>query len=385
MLPVGRAIRLRSDASRMSPSRSREGSARKRTSVVFMDDLPALAMPTAGTYRRPNPGSRFSSPSTDPDSAPDPDEPMLATPDPHRLVPAKHIACRSVLLALLVALAPAWPAQAQTATDPFAIGKSQVEAEINGVVLNLWVYKPDNYVKDGFVLLFHGASRAAEAYRDNAAGFADTYGRLVVVPEFDAERFPNRLYQFGGVFREDGTFADAGERTFAYVPELVEHIRAREGDTQLPYVMLGYSAGAQFIERLAAFMDTDAERLIAMSPGSSMFPTRDMEYGLGFGGLPDAFSNDDRIRRYLALPLTVAVGTYDREMAQLPQGDAYDQGVHRYSRNLRWFNTAMDLAFRNDWDFNWRLVIAHGAGHAPPEMFNHPQIGNALFGHRRWP
>ena len=163
-----------------------------------------------------------------------------------------------------------------------------------------------------------------EAYRDNSAGFADLYGRLVVVPEFDAERFPVRTYQYGGVFREDGSFADADERTFAYVPELVAHIRAREGLPGLPYVMLGYSAGAQFVERMAAFMDTDAERIIAMSPGSSMFPTRDMEYGLGFGGLPDEFGDDRRIQRYLALPLTIAIGTADREMGQLPTGDALE-------------------------------------------------------------
>lgn len=284
---------------------------------------------------------------------------------------------------LLVSLQAA--AQETESPTPFPFGASTLEVDIDGTVLELWAYKPDNYVGDGFVLLFHGASRAAEAYRDNAAGFADMYGRLVVVPLFDSDRFPSRLYQFGGVFREDGSFADEDERTFAYVPRLVAHIRAREADADMPYVMLGYSAGAQFVERMAAFMDTDAERLIAMSPGSSMFPTRDMDYGLGFGGLPEEFSSDERIRRYLALPLTIAIGTADRLMGQLPQGDAYDQGVHRYSRNLRWFNTAMDLAFRNEWEFNWRLVIAHGAGHAPPEMFSHPQVGNALFGHRRWP
>lgn len=305
--------------------------------------------------------------------------PVPITDLPRRLLP---------VLAWAAALLPyGGPLGAQEMEDvvPFAFGKSSTEVDLDGTVLELWVYKPDNYVGDGFILLFHGASRAAEAYRDNATGFADLYGRLVVVPLFDAERFPSRLYQFGGVFREDGSLAPPEERTFAYVPMLVEHIRAREGDPAMPYVMLGYSAGAQFLERMAAFMDTDAERLIAMSPGSSMFPTRDMEYGLGFGGLPDEFGSDERIRRYLAMPLTIAIGTYDRKMAQLPQGDAYDQGVHRYSRNLRCFNTAMDLAFINGWDFNWRLVIAHGAGHAPPEMFNHPQIGNALFGHRRWP
>jgi dienelactone hydrolase len=265
---------------------------------------------------------------------------------------------------------------------PFASGASVVQVEIDGTELDLYVYKPEHYVGDGFVLLLHGASRAAEAYRDNAAEFADTYGRLVVVPLFDRERFPNRLYQFGGVFREDGSFADAEERTYRFIPQLVEHIRQREGGAELPYVILGYSAGAQFVARMSAFMDLDAERLIAMSPGSTLFTTRDMDFGLGFGGLPDEFGSDERIRRYLALPLTVAIGTADREMAQLPQGDAYDQGVHRYSRNLRWFNEAMDLAFQNEWEFNWRLVIFHGAGHPPVEMFHHPQIGNALFGHR---
>jgi hypothetical protein len=292
--------------------------------------------------------------------------------------------CIALLVGLGLSAAPPVQGQASADLDAFATGRSMVQADLNGTVLNLWVYKPDNYVGDGFVLLLHGASRAAEAYRDNARGFADMYGRLVVVPEFDAERFPNRLYQMGGVFREDGSFADEEERTFAYIPMLVSHIRGREGAVELPWIVLGYSAGAQFLERLSAFMDLDAERLVIMSPGSAMFPTRDMEYGLGFGGLPEEFSSDDRIRRYLALPITVAIGSADREMEQLPTGDAYDQGVHRYSRNLRWFNTAMDLAYENGWDFNWRLVIAHGAGHPPPEMFDHPQIGNALFGHRRW-
>jgi hypothetical protein len=288
------------------------------------------------------------------------------------------------LLVALVLLAPGAHVRAQDAPEaqPFPVGRSVVQADFDGTVLNLWAYKPANYVEDGFILLFHGASRAAEAYRDNAAAFADIYGRLVVVPEFDAERFPSRLYQYGGVFREDGTFADADERTFAFVPELVAEIRRREGRADLPYILLGYSAGAQFLERMAAFLDTDAERLVAMSPGSSMFPTRDMEYGLGFGGLPEAYAVDERIRRYLALPLTIAIGSHDRQEAQLPRGDAFDQGVHRYSRNLRWFVTAMDLAHERGWEFNWRLVIAHGAGHAPAEMFGHPQIGNALFGHR---
>ncbi|HSJ24142.1 MAG TPA: hypothetical protein VK929_05685 [Longimicrobiales bacterium] len=287
-----------------------------------------------------------------------------------------------VLAALLLLGAPP-AAQAQAGAGPFPPGSSRVAVDFDGTTLNLWVYRPASYSGEGFVLLLHGASRAAESYRDNSRGFADEHGRIVVVPEFDAERFPNRRYQMGGVFRADGSLADPAERTYAFIPLIVEYVRQREGAQQLPWILLGYSAGAQFVSRMAAFLDTDAERLVAMSPGSALFPTRDLDFGLGFGGLPDRYSSDDRLRRYLALPMTVAIGTADTEDAQLPGGRAAEQGVHRYARNLRWFVTAMELAHDQGWEFNWRLVLHDGAGHPHRQMFEHPAMGDALLGHRR--
>lgn len=274
-------------------------------------------------------------------------------------------------------------ARATDQGDPFPVGAGIVEVDFEGTPLNLYYYKPGSYTGEEFILLLHGASRAAARYRNDATRMAEAFHMMVVVPEFDAERFPSRLYQFGGVFREDGSLADPGERTYAFIPRIVEHIRVREGNRELPYLLLGFSAGGQFVSRMTAFLDLDAERLLVISPGSAMFPTRDLDFGLGFGGLPDELSNDDRIRRYLALPITVYIGTQDTEMAQLPTGDAYAQGVHRYSRNIRYFNEAMDLAYLKEWEFNWRLVIADGPGHSPADMFNHPQMENALFGHRR--
>lgn len=287
----------------------------------------------------------------------------------------------ALLLATSAVLVPAL--RAQSPSGAFPPGKSVVEAEVNGTTLQLFAYKPASYSGDGFILLLHGASRAAEAYRDNAAGMAEKHKRIVVVPLFDLKRFPEWRYQFGGVYRADSSFATPDERTYAFIPKLAAYIREREGNASLPWILAGFSAGGQFVSRMAAFIDLDAERLVAMASGSTMFPTRAMDFGLGFGKLPDDLSNDDRIRRYLALPMTVYIGTGDVEMAQLPQGDAYAQGVHRYSRNIRWFNEAMDLAHKRQWPFNWRLVIADGPGHSPKDMFEHPQVTNALFGHRK--
>jgi pimeloyl-ACP methyl ester carboxylesterase len=305
---------------------------------------------------------------------------------PHRIFRHRTRCLSVLLLALLAPLSRGAEAQdvpIPVTADPFPLGKGVVEVDFGGTLLNLHFYKPASYRGDRFILLFHGASRTASGYRDSASGMGDSFGSLVVVPEFDLERFPNRLYQYGGVFREDGSVADADERTYAFVPMIVDYIRAREGDTRLPYLIVGFSAGGQFVGRMAAFLDTDAERVVAISSGSCMFPTRDLRFGLGFGGLPEELGSDARIQRYLAQPITVYVGTGDTELAQLPTGEAYAQGVHRYSRNIRWFNEAMDLAYEREWEFNWRLVIADGPGHSPPDMFNHPQTENALFGHRR--
>jgi len=304
--------------------------------------------------------------------------------DSHRIGSVPRLQVLAILALLLALGQPGAFCQTAAGIDgqgPFPVGKGVVEADFDGVSLNLHYIKPHNYKGERFILLFHGASRTAAGYRDSAAGMAERFRSLVVVPEFDLERFPNRLYQFGGVFREDGSVAQSGQRTYAFVPRIVTYIRDREGDAGLPYLLVGFSAGGQFVGRMAAFLDTDADRIVAISSGSCMFPTRDLDFGLGFGGLPEALSSDERIRRYLAQRITVYIGTNDTELAQLPTGEAYAQGVHRYSRNLRWFNEAMDLAYEREWDFNWRLVIADGPGHSPPDMFDHPQTENALFGH----
>ena len=64
------------------------------------------------------------------------------------------------LLAAVLALAlggqPAW---AQAATGPFPSGKSVVEADINGTVLQLYAYKPANYAGEGFIPPARGVPR----------------------------------------------------------------------------------------------------------------------------------------------------------------------------------------------------------------------------------
>ena len=85
--------------------------------------------------------------------------------------------------------------KAEVAADPFPVGKGVIEVDFEGTPLVLHYYKPANYTGERFILLFHGASRTASGYRDNASGMADAFQSLVVVPEFDLERFPSESSQ----------------------------------------------------------------------------------------------------------------------------------------------------------------------------------------------
>ena len=53
---------------------------------------------------------------------------------------------------------------------------------------------------------------------------------------------------------------------------------------------IGHSGGGQFLIRLAAFNPHEAERIVVANAGTQVFPTRDLNFPFGFGGLGLVFS-----------------------------------------------------------------------------------------------
>src|SRR5262249_3688185 len=146
-------------------------------------------------------------------------------------------------------------------------------------------YKPKNYQEGPLFVIFHGVLRNADDYRDNAKALADRHGALVVAPRFDAQRFPTAKYQQGGLLK-DGKPAPPEEWTWSQVPKLVDAVRQRAGRPNMPYYLIGHSAGGQFLVRLSGFVKTDAVRIVAANPGTHLFPGTDLPFPYGFGGLP---------------------------------------------------------------------------------------------------
>lgn len=245
-----------------------------------------------------------------------------------------------------------------------------------------FVYKPERWGGERMILVHHGTLRNADQYRDDAVVLGERFDALIVAPQFDKERFPNFRYQRGGIQREDGSAAQAGERTYALVTQVASGMRVREGKYKLKHWIIGHSAGGQFAMRMSAFQATGAERIVAANPGTDLFPTREMKFGWGFGGLPEELSSDDVLKRYLAAPLTLYLATEDDHEDEYldMSSESVQQGPGRYQRGKKAFALAMELAQEKGWPCNWRLVEAPGVGHDHTKMFEHPMCEIALFG-----
>ncbi len=265
----------------------------------------------------------------------------------------------------------------------FPDGSGQLVVEARGVKLDVFTYKPAAYQDGPLIVVFHGIQRNADTYRDHAKTLGDRFGALIAAPRFETNRFPTEAYQRGGVIKA-GVVQPRDEWTFSLVPHVVDAVRRATGRADLPYYLIGHSAGGQFLVRMSAFTDTGARRIVAANPGAHIFPTRDADFPYGFGKLPDELGGDAALKRFLAQPLTLFQGTADTGASNLDQSaPAMRQGATRIERGRENFRRAQELAQAKGWEFNWVLVEAPGIAHDSAKMFSHANVEKALFPGKR--
>ena len=258
-------------------------------------------------------------------------------------------------------------------------GKSALVVRFGDVPLTLFTYKPPGFRTGPLIMVFHGVLRNAEEYRDDAVEMGNRFGAIIVAPLFDEPTFPKPKYQYGGIIR-DGRATSADEWTGEYANRIAKEIRRREDKPDLPLYLIGHSGGGQFLLRAAAFVATDAKRIVVANPGTHLIVTHAADYPFGFGGLPDELCTDERLKMFLSQPLTLYLGSKDIERDEhldvTPPAEA--QGSTRYERGQRAFATAKALAQVRGWPFGWKFVVANGVEHDHTKMFNHELCAEAL-------
>jgi hypothetical protein len=262
-------------------------------------------------------------------------------------------------------------------------GSGQFTFRAGDVDLEVFTYRPDGVAAERarLLLVFHGVARNADEYRDWAVPLARATNAVVATPRFTKDTFPNTKYQQGNLLH-DGRVVPRAEWTWTFVPLVAAEVRRRIGRPDAPFDLIGHSAGGQFLARSAAFFDTGAERIVAANPGTHLFPTRELDYPLGFGGLPDDLGGDEAIRRYLARPLTIFLGTADTVADDNfdVSPEAMRQGASRHERGRHAYELARKLAADRGWEFAWKLIEAEGVGHVAERMFAHDTAVTALRG-----
>src|SRR5262245_21088761 len=216
--------------------------------------------------------------------------------------------------------------------EPISPGDGQT-ADLAGTKLVLFPYRPAACAAPSLLFVFHGLNRNAENYRNYARPLGERNCMLIVAPLFDAERFPTWRYQRGGI--ADGrTVQPAREWTGNLVVKLVDWVRASERRAS-DYYLIGHSAGAQFLSRVAAFTPTQPRRLVVTNPSTYVAATLDVDAPYGMGRVYDAATAQSQLRRYLGQPVTIFLGeedTGDENLNESPPAMA--QGQTRVERGM---------------------------------------------------
>jgi hypothetical protein len=261
--------------------------------------------------------------------------------------------------------------------EPIASGAGKQTADLNGTRLRVFTYRPA-CPDPSLLLVFHGAQRDAQDYRDFARPLADRLCTLVIAPLFDRKRFPSWRYQRGGIVNEAGRVQSPRDFTGRFVLDLVDWARKQEG-RDLPYSLIAHSAGGQFLDRLVAFVPNQAKRVVIANPGTYVLPSLTVDAPYGLGKVYSGAEGEAQLRRYLQQPLTIYLGQADdRDDEQNNTAEARAQGASRHERGLRMFNAGQSLAKDRGWTFNWRLVELPGVGHSASKMLAAPQAAEAL-------
>jgi dienelactone hydrolase len=280
------------------------------------------------------------------------------------------------IVAALLSLAFSLFIVAQGRAAPIPPGSGEQDARLGNTVLHVFTYRP-NCAEPSILLVFHGVSRNADDYRDHARPLADKLCMIVVAPLFDKERFPSWRYQYGGIVRRHQV-QDPRDWTGRLVVDLMAWVRGQEGRNR-PVFMIGHSAGGQFLSRLAAFVPTDAVRIVITNPSTHVLPNLETAAPFGFGDVYSGEKATAQLRRYLATPVTIFLGEEDvgdKDLTNTPEAQA--QGATRLERGLNTFKEGQRTAKANGWTFNWRLVEVPGVGHSSTKMFRSEAALRAL-------
>ena len=248
----------------------------------------------------------------------------------------------------------------------------------DGESIDFEIYSSGDSSPD-ILFVHHGSSRST--YSSGSEKVADSEGFTVFSPIFPSSTYDSDEYQRGGIVDSRGNVLPQDEWTVRLEEPMVEWARNQISGDENVY-LFGFSAGAQYLSRVAAYDPPEGiTRIILGSPSTWVLPSLTEDAPYGFDGLGTDAEERQALQDYLALPMTIYLGSEDDDPndSDLSTGAAaMRQGSNRLERGINTFEMGKEVAETNGWDFNWTLVIADGVGHGGSSMLKAPEMAEAL-------
>lgn len=257
---------------------------------------------------------------------------------------------------------------------------SYIKSEIfDGQPIDVKIYTPSTTSND-ILLVHHGDSRST--YDSGSERLADVERFSVFSPIFPESSYDTNEYQLGGIVDDLERVQPEDEWTVRLEEPIVDWAREQVGGDGGVY-LFGFSAGGQYLSRVAAYEPPEGvTRFIVSSPSTWVLPSLTEKAPYGFDGLGTDAEEEAALKAYLALPMTIYLGSEDNDPndpALSTNSAAMRQGATRLERGINTFNMGHDVAEANGWAFNWTLVIADGVGHGGSSMLRAPEMIEALY------
>ncbi|MBF0857929.1 hypothetical protein HKD24_01685 [Gluconobacter sp. LMG 31484] len=253
-------------------------------------------------------------------------------------------------------------------------GRSLENVTVAGEHFDVAVFRPASCQIRAILIVLAGKNRDSATYRDDAIPLARHECSLVFAPDFPMSRFPVQQYQRGGYPVSRQTVPAA-----SYMKPLEQWTRSVSDEQRVPIILVGHSAGAQYLERVAAYAPGEESMTVIMNPSTYVEPETDTAVPYGFRNWPEPASLPD-LRRYLARNIAVILGADDTETtsATYHSPAAAEQGRNRLERGQWAYAQAREQAEKLNVPFGWTITLVPATGHDASKMLASAELQDAI-------
>ncbi|WP_426066159.1 hypothetical protein [Gluconobacter sp. NFX36] len=285
----------------------------------------------------------------------------------HGLAKTWHLAA---YLALTLGMAQVPSARAAE----LPVGPSLQKAVLFGQSVSMVAFRPPYCQLRAILLVMAAKDRDSWAYRNDSIPLSRAVCGIIFSPNLPEKEFPTWQYQRGGFPIRNNELPAA-----SLIKPMEQWAWQETGLPQLPIILIGHSAGAQFLDRVAAYAPADEAEVIIMNPATYVEPETDSPVPYGFNGWPETIQQTS-LKHYLSEHLTILLGSDDVETT-LGAGriaQAMGQGRNRLERGQWAFAQAREQAYRLNVPFNWNIDIVPNTGHDGQKMLASPELREAV-------